>query len=103
MKTMNWSDLLIKRDEIAAMNAEDLDAVSRATDGQLSALTHGVSGIGNLLACAALNEEVGLSPDAVAGVGWMLESLGELISNVAEVSAHATDATLRRQAKAGAK
>ncbi|PYD06744.1 hypothetical protein DND90_16270 [Pseudomonas syringae pv. maculicola] len=103
MKTMRWCDLLIQRDEIAAMNAEDLDAVSRATGGQLSALTHGVSGIGNLLACAALNEEVGLSLDAVASVGWMLESLGELIGNVADVSAHAADAALRLQAKAGAK
>ncbi|EGH20558.1 hypothetical protein [Pseudomonas amygdali] len=103
MKTMNWCDLLIKRDEITAMNADDLDAVIRATDDQLLTLAHGVSGIGNLLACAASNEESGLSPDAVRNVGWMLESLGALISNVAGVSAHAADATPRRQAKAGAK
>lgn len=103
MKTMNWRDLMIKRDEIAAMNGEDLDAVIRATDDRLLTLAHGVSGIGNLLACAASNEESGLSPDAVINVGWMLESLGALISNVTEVSAHAADATLKRQAKAGAK
>ncbi|AVB13419.1 MULTISPECIES: hypothetical protein [Pseudomonas syringae group] len=103
MKTMNWCDLLIKRDEITAMNTDDLDAVIRATDDQLLTLAHGVSGIGNLLACAASNEESGLSPDAVINVGWMLESLGALISNVAGVSAHAADATPRRQAKAGAK
>ncbi|PYD92207.1 hypothetical protein DNF23_13055 [Pseudomonas syringae pv. pisi] len=103
MKTMNWCDLLIKRDEITAMNADDLDAVIRATDDQLLTLAQGVSGIGNLLACAASNEELGLSPDAVINVGWMLESLGALISNVAGVSAHAADATLRGQAEDGAK
>ncbi|WP_346397561.1 hypothetical protein [Pseudomonas syringae] len=103
MKTMNWRDLMVKRDEIAAMNGEDLDAVIRATDDRLLTLAHGVSGIGNLLACAASNEESGLSPDAVINVGWMLESLGALISNVTEVSAHAADAALKRQAKAGAK
>ncbi|WP_231656355.1 hypothetical protein [Pseudomonas californiensis] len=94
---------MIRRDEITAMNAEDLEAVISATDDRLLALARGVSGIGNLLACSASNKELGLSQDVVTNVGWMLESIGELISDVAGVSAHATDATLRRQAKAGAK
>ncbi|WP_116830159.1 hypothetical protein [Pseudomonas syringae] len=99
MKTMNWCDLLIKREDIAKMDADSLDAVTRATDDRLLSLALGVSGLGNLLACAASNEEAGLSPGAVANVGWMLESIGSLISGMTDVSTQAADATLALNSK----
>ncbi|MDC3736064.1 hypothetical protein KDL27_09785 [Pseudomonas syringae pv. syringae] len=89
MKTMGWCDLLIKNKDIAVMDTEDLDALCRATDDQLLALAHGVSGIGNLLACTASNSETGLSPEAVKNIGWMLESLGGLISNLSDTNSEA--------------
>ncbi|RMN51785.1 hypothetical protein SAMN05444506_12489 [Pseudomonas syringae] len=89
MKTMGWCDLLIKHKDIAVMDTEDLDALCRATDDRLLALAHGVSGIGNLLACAASNSETGLSLEAVKNIGWMLESLGGLISNLSDTNSEA--------------
>lgn len=104
MKAMNWRDLLIKREDIAKMDADSLDAVTRTTDDRLLSLALGVSGLGNLLACAASNEESGLCPSAVANVGWMLESIGSLISDVAGVSSEAAYATqVINSKKVGAK
>ncbi|KGS15490.1 hypothetical protein YA0599_08635 [Pseudomonas syringae] len=90
MKSMIWVDLLPTNDTIAKMNADELDAVIRATDDYMHTLAHGVSGIGNLLACAADNENSGLSPEAVVKVGWMLESLGGLIGTLSDASCNAT-------------
>ncbi|QIQ71357.1 hypothetical protein [Pseudomonas coronafaciens] len=96
MKSMNWIDLLPKNDTIVKMNAEDLDATIRSTESYMHSLAHGVSGIGNLLACAAGNEESGLSPEAVIKVGFMLESLGGLVGTLADVSCNATVETSNR-------
>lgn len=96
MKNMNWCDLLPKNEMIAKMNAEDLEATIRTTEDYMHTLAHGISGIGNLLACAAGNEESGLSPEAVIKVGFMLECLGGLVSTLADASCNATVETSNR-------
>ncbi|MEQ4259026.1 hypothetical protein [Pseudomonas syringae] len=90
MKNVTWVDLLPTNDTIPKMNSDQLDAVIRATDDYMHALAYGISGIGNLLACAADNEASGLSPEAVAKVGWMLESLGGLVGTLSDASSNAT-------------
>lgn len=85
MKVPNWNDLLPSGDAIEKhMTPEQLEATAGACDRYIMTLAHGVSGIGNLLACTASNSESGLSEEAVTDVGWLLEGLGHLISNLAD-------------------
>lgn len=89
MSSGNWQNLLPNHESILKMSAEKLQATEKASDRYLSVLAHGISGIGNLLACTASNGETGLSETAVTDIGWMLESLGTLISNLSDTGAAA--------------
>jgi hypothetical protein len=93
MKTPDWNDLLITNSMIEHnLTPEQLETAEYACDSTLTVLARGVSGIGNLLACTASNSESGLSAEVATDVGWLLESLGTLISNLANIS----DATNER-------
>ncbi|MGO3029127.1 hypothetical protein [Pseudomonas helleri] len=82
MSLPNWNAILPSLEAIQAMTPEKLKATEDAADRYIGALAHGISGIGNLLACTASNSESGLNEGAVADVGWLLESLGGLIGNL---------------------
>ena len=71
------------------MTPEQLKAAEHASESCVTTLAHGISGIGNLLACTASNSETGLNPEALTDIGWLLESLGNLISNLADTGAAA--------------
>lgn len=86
-RTTNWCDLLAQKDSLKALAVEDLEALNSAGNDYLHSIAHGISGIGNLLACTASNSETGLDKEAVTNIGWMLESLGSLISNLSDVMA----------------
>ena len=90
MTPPNWCALLPSHEAIMAMTPEKLEAVEAASERYIGALSSGISGIGNLLACAASNGETGLNEEAVRGVGWLLESLGSLIGNISATEATAT-------------
>jgi len=80
-----WNDLLPGMKAIEqTMKSDELEQAGRACDQYVMNLANGISGIGNLLACTASNGETGLSEEAVTDVGWLLESLGTLISNLAD-------------------
>lgn len=79
-----WNDLLPNYEDLQRMNAERLDKAGRLAGSQVATLALDISGIGNLLACTASNGETGLSESAVTDVGWMLESLGQLITNLSD-------------------
>lgn len=85
-----WNDLLPLHEALKDMNADQLKAAEQATESCVSVLAHGISGIGHLLACTASNGDTGLSPDAVTDIGWLLESLGSLVANLADTGAAAT-------------
>ena len=85
MSRPNWCDLLVSKGGLRAMPADKLESLSNAGNDYVHALAQGVSGVGNLLACTARNNETGLDKDAVANVGWMIECLGGLISNLIDV------------------
>ena len=82
--TAHWGDMLPSHEAIRKMSPEKLKDISYASSNYLSVIGHGISGIGNLLACTASNSEAGLSANAVTDIGWMLESLGLLISNLSD-------------------
>ncbi|MFH7473924.1 hypothetical protein RA264_29720, partial [Pseudomonas syringae pv. tagetis] len=69
------------------------------TESRLSTLAFCVSGLGNLLACAASNEDTGLNVDAVANVGWMLEIIGSLMGGRENVATQASDASMTLKTK----
>ncbi len=80
-----WNDLLPNIEAIEqTMKPDELEQAGRACDQYVMTLAHGISGIGNLLACTASNGDTGLSEDAETDVGWLLESLGTLIANLAD-------------------
>lgn len=85
MSVPTWNDLLPDMKAIEqTMSPEKLAKAEGACAQYVMSLAHGVSGIGNLLACTASNGETGLSESAVTDVGWLLESLGTLIANLAD-------------------
>ncbi|WP_312600832.1 hypothetical protein [Pseudomonas luteola] len=79
-----WNDLLPSYEQINTMQPEKLDKAEKMAASQVATLALGISGIGNLLACTASNDETGLSESAVTDVGWMLESLGKLICSLSD-------------------
>ncbi len=84
MSVANWNDLLPRHESLERMTSDELKAAEQASANYVSTLAHGISGIGHLLACTASNGDTGLSTEVVTDIGWMLESLGELISNLSE-------------------
>lgn len=84
MKTPNWNDLLPTHEAIRSMTPARLEAVSGATSRYIATLAFGIAGVGNLLACTASSDDSGLDNDAVTHVGWLLESLGDLIGKLAD-------------------
>lgn len=89
MSVANWNDLLPRHEVLKAMNADQLEAAEEASARYVAVLANGISGIGNLLACTASNGDTGLNENAVTEIGWMLESLGSLISNLSDTSSAA--------------
>lgn len=79
-----WRDLLPTTEHINAMTPEALDKAGIAADCQARTLAWGVAAIGNLLAGAALNEDHGLDAGAIADLGWLLQSMGELSATLAD-------------------
>lgn len=89
MSLISWSSLLPKHEAIKEMSVDELRKTADSTKEYACTLAHGISGIGNLLACTASNGQTGLSDQAVTSVGWMLESMGTLISNLVDTQAAA--------------
>ena len=89
MSLGNWNGLLPKHEAIKEMSTDELRKTADSTKEYACVLAHGISGIGNLLACTTSNGETGLSDQAVTSVGWMLESMGTLISNLVDTQAAA--------------
>ena len=79
-----WRDLLPSTEAIKAMTPEALDRAGLAADCQALTLAYGVAAIGGLLAGAALNEDHGLDAGAIADLGWLLQSMGELSATLAD-------------------
>lgn len=84
-----WKGILPTHDTFLAMPDDDLESVANSSEGNLQSLALGVSAIGNLLACTASNTETGLSVRAVTDIGFLLESLGDLLSNLIDVEDNA--------------
>jgi hypothetical protein len=79
-----WRDLLPTTEAIKAMTPEALSEAGNAADCCARTLAYGVAAVGNLLAGAALNEEHGLDAGAIADLGWLLQSMGELSATLAD-------------------
>lgn len=75
----SWYDLMVSDAAIQQLAPEQLEKAHRMAEGETATLALGISGLGNLLVCAASNKDAGLSKGAVESVGWMLESMGRLL------------------------
>lgn len=85
----SWKGILPTHETLRAMSVEDLDAVVKSSANNIHTLAHGVSAIGNLLAGAASNTDTGLNLDAVSNIGYLLGSIGGLISNLVDAEDNA--------------
>ncbi len=81
-----WRDLLLNTDQFKGMAPDALSEAGNAADCCTRTIGYGVAAIGSLLAGAALNKDHGLDADAIADLGWLLQSMGELSATLADTA-----------------
>jgi len=82
--------LLIDPESFGNTSTEKLKSIGSAAHDMGGTISHGIAAIGVILASAAMNEDAGLNADAVADLGWLLQSLGKLSSSVDGIKTRAT-------------
>lgn len=80
---MSWTKIIANDEAIQALTPEQKIEAATTTEQTISCLADGISGLGSIMGSAGAGK-FGLDDAAVANVGWMLESLGSLISNLAD-------------------
>lgn len=78
----DFKQLLIDPESFGSTPTERLKSIGSAANNMNGTIIHGIAAIGAILAGAAMNEDAGLNADAVADLGWLLQSLGKLCSSV---------------------
>ncbi len=78
MSRFDWKDLTLTSTQLRRSAPDHLEFAAEAVTSKAITLAHGISAVGNLLACTSSNGDTGLSEEAATSLGWMLESLGEL-------------------------
>jgi len=99
MIRFDWNALLPNHEAIVAMTPEKLEAAGQAAESYGMNIGFGIAAIGNLLAGTAQNEDHGLDPDAIADLGWLLESLGKLSAKLADTGSGIAIERKRRRTK----
>ncbi|RBH54210.1 MULTISPECIES: hypothetical protein [Pseudomonas] len=97
MSTLN--DMLITTEKFSSLPDEKLRDIVLAGECVGMILSHGIAAIGNILAVAASNEDVGLSNKIVIDIGWLIETLGQMSGRVRDIEQSA-DWHLGERAKA---
>ncbi|GAA0417974.1 hypothetical protein GIW54_07260 [Pseudomonas proteolytica] len=93
--------LLIDAEGLGSLPAEQLDSISLAANDLGMTISHGISAIGVLLACAATDDDK-LSADTLVDIGCLLQSLGNLSSRAANIEVRAENHSRHRDTKKGA-
>ena len=78
---------LIDFERLNLLPTEELVEVNIAANDQSMTIIRGISAIGEILAGAALNDDIGLNTDAVADLGKLLQSLGKLSVTLSNIEA----------------
>jgi len=78
----DFKQLLIDPESFGNTPTDRLKSIGSAAHGIGGTISHGIAAIGAILASAAMNEDAGLNTEAVADLGWLLQSLGKLSSSV---------------------
>ena len=93
--------LLIDLNSMEHLPTDKLEDISLAAGNLGMTISHGIAAIGSILAGAATNEDLGLNASAVADLGWLLQSLGKLISHAVNIEEAAVTHAQHRSAKQG--
>ncbi|RAU43682.1 MULTISPECIES: hypothetical protein [unclassified Pseudomonas] len=80
---MSWIQIIAGDQAIEALTDEQKIKAVSAAEQNISCLAEGISGLGSIMGAAGAGK-FGIDEQAVARVGWMLESLGSLIGNLVE-------------------
>lgn len=92
----DFKQLLIDPESFANIPTDRLKSISSAADDMGGTISHGIAAIGAILASAAMNEDAGLNTDAVADLGWLLQSLGKLSSGLDGIKTRANSSIEQR-------
>lgn len=93
--TPTWHSLTHDNDQLRALNTDELRLAHNAAESYALAITNGISAVGNLLACAVLNDRMPPSNDVIADAAWLIEALGELSARLSDVQEGARDLLAR--------
>lgn len=93
--------LLVDLDSLEHLPTEKLKDIGLAANDVGMTVGHGIAAIGSILAGAAKNEDIGLNPDTVANLGWLIESLGKLSSRTVDIEERARTHVRYRSAEQG--
>lgn len=93
---MSIANLLVDHEAIQHMPLDRLRSIMLAADDCNASLHNGVAAIGNVLACAAINEGMGLNADTIADLGWLLEMIGTMGASVNDLGGAANQQARRR-------
>lgn len=91
--------LLVDPNSFASLPSEKLEGIGIVANDLGMTTSHGVAAIGSILASAAKNDDIGLSADTIAALGYLLQSLGSLGSYSANIEASADNHVRSRVAK----
>ncbi|WP_443698417.1 hypothetical protein [Pseudomonas sp.] len=94
--------LLVDLESFDRLPTEKLEDIGLAANDLGMTISHGIAAIGLILAGAAKNDDVGLNVDAVADLGYLLQSLGKLSSHAANIEGRADTHSRYRSIKKGA-
>lgn len=84
------SRVLVDIERLDLLPTEELADVNITANDLSMTINRGISAIGEILAGAALNDDIGLNTDAVADLGYLFQGLGKLsvsLSNIEAISA----------------
>lgn len=95
--TPTWHNLIHDNDQLRAMSADELHRAHSTAESYALAITSGISAVGNLLACAVLNDRMPPSNDVIADAAWLIKALSELSARLNDVQEGARDLLARRQ------
>lgn len=79
--------VLVDFERLNLLPTEELVGVNIAANDLSMTISRGVSAIGEILAGAALNDDIGLNTDAVGDLGKLLQSLGRLSVTLSDIEA----------------
>jgi len=78
-----WDDLLPSLNDISQhMGMEEVEKIASASENVLTCLQQGIAAIGAAIVSGVTNKNLQLEEHHVCALGWLVESLGEVVERI---------------------